>query len=263
MSKKVECAVLLVLIVAWSTGTFAAPVVQSVTGTVQRNGVITVQGSAFGTKPTAAPIAYDDFELYDPNTNLSRIKALGSDYSFAMANSANPPPDNVVGPCPTGRPGKTSHFIFTRDILDRTGYIQLYNQDPRIQGSRYLYLDAWVYASGPGTTWSGASNNGSYQWKTFGVVNHALSWTMTCGSMICEFTYPDTPNHRFTSMVGAQWGATLAPGESSWGGAIPNDESWHHIRYLLDKGSAPTYGSERLLDGNRERWNAVLYYPET
>ena len=263
MSGKLWFASLLVPVALWPTSAFGAPVVQAVSGSVQGGGVITIQGTGFGTKGTAEPIAYEDFESYDISTNLSEINRLGSDYSFAMANSSFPPPDNVVASCPIGRSGKTSHFIFTRDIPDRAGYIQLYRTDARIQGARYLYMDAWVYATGPGTTWTGESDNGAYQWKTFGVVNNAVSWQTTCGSRFCEFTGPTVPDHRFTTLVAAQWGATLAPGESRYGDAIPNDGTWHHLRYMLDKGSAPTYGSERLFDGDTELWSAVLYYPES
>jgi hypothetical protein len=46
--------------VAAASSTWAAPVVQQVSGTLDHRGTITISGSAFGTKSTAAPLVFDD-----------------------------------------------------------------------------------------------------------------------------------------------------------------------------------------------------------
>ena len=56
------------LSLAICTAPAMAQTVSGVSGTVQHGATITISGSSFGTKPTAAPLVYDDIEggSFDP-----------------------------------------------------------------------------------------------------------------------------------------------------------------------------------------------------
>lgn len=62
MSRKIAIAVVLLVTVGGTGAAFAQPGVVSVTGTVQNRGSITIQGTGFGVKSTAAPFRWDDFD---------------------------------------------------------------------------------------------------------------------------------------------------------------------------------------------------------
>ena len=63
--------ILMVVLMLWSSPSWAAPSVSSVSGTLTSGTTLTVAGSGFGTKPTAAPWVWDNFESGSVGTELA------------------------------------------------------------------------------------------------------------------------------------------------------------------------------------------------
>lgn len=74
----------------------AVPSVSGVSGTVSHGESVTISGSGFGTKSTAAPIIYDDFENYESNQPLgdtaiweARTTTIDDDFVISSTNQRN------------------------------------------------------------------------------------------------------------------------------------------------------------------------------
>jgi fibronectin type 3 domain-containing protein len=232
----------------------------------------TISGSGFGVKNIIPPIAYDNFETYNVGTRLNAIHNSGSPYSYSSQNDYTAP-YNIIDTAPTGRPGKSTHFFYTRDVPTRYGYHELYNRDPRVLGSRYLMFDAWVLPSGPGDTWDRTGDGGVYQWKSFGLcVDPIAVWSAPpCAfNQYNMFTpYPNNGSAIFDHTTFDNWHVTMAPGYNRSYSPIINDGQWHHIRYYLDQGDpaiydplvASTYGREIVMDGSTILSDKRVHYP--
>lgn len=72
----------------------AAPTITSTSGEVSNNGTVTITGSGFGTKPTAAPLVFDNFEVGTPGAKVLTAKATvgqwdtGAGYEVAAYSTA-------------------------------------------------------------------------------------------------------------------------------------------------------------------------------
>jgi hypothetical protein len=53
----------------------AAPVISSTSGEFSTNGTVVISGTSFGTKPTAAPLVFDNFEVGNPGAKVLTAKA--------------------------------------------------------------------------------------------------------------------------------------------------------------------------------------------
>lgn len=82
--------ILLILILILTGGVaFAAPSITSTSGTVSDGNTVTISGSAFGAKATAAPIKWDDFEDGTSGTALATVDPSWSAYSGTGALYTN------------------------------------------------------------------------------------------------------------------------------------------------------------------------------
>lgn len=110
----------------------AAPIVSSVSGTVGQGQTITISGSAFGTKPQAAPIVFDDFE-----NGTGRVEgkpavqgSWGSgDWSYAVSYSTTQP---LQG-------SKVAYHAFNSTDYNASLYVDPANIPA-------IYMDFWMRA---------------------------------------------------------------------------------------------------------------------
>jgi hypothetical protein len=110
----------------------AAPTVSSVSGTVGQGQTITISGSAFGTKPQANPVVYDDFEAGTVGGKVEgRSGVTGQwgtgDWSYNVTYSNTQPMQG----------SRVAHHSFGSGTYNASLYV-----DPQQTGS--YYLDFWM-----------------------------------------------------------------------------------------------------------------------
>lgn len=142
-------ACLAVLLCAWNHGA-SAQTVSGVTGTLTHGSSMTIAGSDFGTKTTAAPVKYDDFQSVTTGQPIDSGSPGGPAWtgggtiepiaSADLLRSGTPYAKNMLSRWePTGGASPdASNVNFTHDFT-------------------YLYLDAWFYHDTSGET-SGSVN---------------------------------------------------------------------------------------------------------
>lgn len=110
----------------------AAPTVSSVSGTVGQGQTITISGSAFGTKPQAAPVVYDDFESGAVGGKVEgRAGVTGQwgtgEWSYNVVYANTQPMQG----------SRVAHHSFGSGTYNASLYV-----DPQQTGS--YYLDFWM-----------------------------------------------------------------------------------------------------------------------
>jgi hypothetical protein len=117
---------------AFAPTSLAAPTVSSVSGTVGQGQTITISGSAFGTKPQANPVVYDDFEAGTVGGKVEgRSGVTGQwgtgDWSYNVTYSNTQPMQG----------SRAAHHSFGSGTYNASLYV-----DPQQTGT--YYLDFWM-----------------------------------------------------------------------------------------------------------------------
>lgn len=114
----------------------AAPVIQQVSGTLNQNSTVTISGSGFGSKATAAPLRWDDFEAGAVGQALTGWD-IGSTNADSLPKYVNKSRLGTTG-------SKSAHQHFAPGQ---------YNSDIGIYGysSRKFYVSGWVSGSTVGS----------------------------------------------------------------------------------------------------------------
>lgn len=85
MQKK-SIIMMLVILFLYSTNILAAPSISGVTGTISNGQSITISGSSFGTKSTAAPVVWDNFETGTSGQAVAgKTPVIGSSWSIGTS----------------------------------------------------------------------------------------------------------------------------------------------------------------------------------
>lgn len=205
------CLLLLVAVPVW-----AQPSVSSVSGTLTHGSSITIGGSSFGTKSTAAPLKYDDFQSV----------TAGNDITTSSAS----------GPAWTNNPGQTYDPVASTALLrSGTPYAKnmLSHHEPsgagaassiRLTGQTFVkfYLDAWMYFD---TT---SQSSPTQNIKPFRIHNTGA------GSPNAYVNFYDPGS----GLVGCGRDG-VTHGDSDWSSSSTNAvlDTWIHWQWLINAGS--------------------------
>ena len=66
MGRAMVCVLSVIFCGLLATNGWAAPAINSVSGTMTHNQAVTISGSGFGSKPSAAPVVWDNCQGLDP-----------------------------------------------------------------------------------------------------------------------------------------------------------------------------------------------------
>jgi len=167
-----------VLFAAHAGGAAAAPSIAAVQGPIQHGAIVSIQGSGFGQKATAAPTVWDDASGSDPNQKWDQLLPNSNDPAFRMAYRS---PSEITkaansGPAPQpphkhdSRYLAGAHYNSTSTDADSGWNVGLTKYG--IQSSPYTYFSFyyradpdWYAASGSDDNhkmYSYAAGNGMY-----------------------------------------------------------------------------------------------------
>lgn len=200
----------------------AAPSVTDVSGTVEHGQNITISGLNFGTKPTAAPLKWDDFEAYNVGDNI----LITGDNPWSDYN-----PDNWTKASSTQVHAgtKAMHGDFTHSQHEGAGVYYDIDTAGGISNCTTVYLSTWVYLKWDATS-EYRSRNMKYPRVTAGSADpHTGNPNNSIGALGNSSTgiYVNTVNS-FT-------------GPSGWYPEMPSafpEGQWHHFEYYLKRASA-------------------------
>lgn len=118
----------------------AAPAVTNVSGTVEHGQNITISGVNFGTKPTAAPLKWDNFESYN----------VGDDIDTTGANhwtDGSPGNPTKASSTQAHAGAKSMHSGFSNDGVLLEGDTIYYDLDDMggVSNATTVYLSTWIY----------------------------------------------------------------------------------------------------------------------
>lgn len=246
MSKHFALAFVSVALAIGAPPLSAAPVVQGISGSVLNSATLTIVGTGFGSKPVAAPLAYDSFDSYPADTFLGDLLRQGSRYGYLGRPSTDLYRSSVVT-SPAGRTGKSARVINFPSATDPLRYQRqvLYSADSLLSTSRYFTIDAWLYTDPD--AWSGSAG---YQFKSFGL-SHDPDWSdQTPGFITCFWNYTSgAPN--FPGGMLEHWPSGAL--QDHWMKSGILDRTWIHLRCYVDAGSVG--GSVTVRDGSLQLYN--------
>lgn len=139
---------------------WAAPAITSITGTPDDGGSITVNGTGFTTKSTAAPLVWDDFESH---TTGALVSATGT-WSIDSDESSTYQPKISTS---NQRTGSTKSVLVTLnqgDISGSTYQHDLFYKD-NLAFSSKIYVDMWVRLNDGEAVGNGGDGSNNYQIK--------------------------------------------------------------------------------------------------
>jgi hypothetical protein len=229
-------AATVLVLTAWSGFAAATPQVQSVAGTLDHGAVITLTGSGFGSKPTAAPLAWDD----------ATGNAITDIWSGAWPNKL--PGYNLTYYAPM-RGVALPHTHITRYIAGAhasnvgadAGYdVVLYKHYPLPALPYYVYA-SWYQRMDPQWHFGGDNNLKTFDYSAGpGPYNNPHNWYICYG--------PPHPNSATDG--GAQWtnenGTPLENPDQNghnawWGRAVNPMAQWSKVEIAI-KVSSTTDG---------------------
>jgi hypothetical protein len=133
MNTRLLCATACLALVVGAGGALGAPSISSTSGTFSHGNSVTVSGSGFGTKSTAAPALFEDFEDGTDGDLLSGT-------SFWMVCSDNPTADK---PQFSDDELRHSRSALSAKFTEYTGQDIAYSPDLGLDGQR-VYIDLWM-----------------------------------------------------------------------------------------------------------------------
>jgi hypothetical protein len=228
MSNKYVYLALLLLVGA--SAAWAAPGIQSVSGTVQQEGTLAILGSGFGTKTTAAPYRWDDFDHGVLGTRLADEASGG--WTTVTIKPGSWPTYSIAR---IRSPGSQSAYQnFTNGNYNSS--ISLLT----LPADKPLYVSGWFYME---TTGAPSRNAKLLQMR---VVDDGVTPGWEC--RIDQYPAINS-GHQYVADCGGQ---QLVPAINDW--SINGDlhtGAWHRLESWLDQGTVN--GSDGiwrvLLDG--------------
>lgn len=129
-----------ILIISFSA-VLSQPSVQGISGSTSHKGILTIEGSGFGSKSNASPVKYDDFELGSAGKSLA-----GGDWLISTNKGFDPVYSNKI----VRTNSALSAQSHTQDAPSGDNYqyrcaFGIGDQD----GIREIYINFWWYYDGP------------------------------------------------------------------------------------------------------------------
>ena len=127
-----------------------APAVSGVSGTLSHGSTVTVAGSNFGSKPTAAPVKYDDFQSVPQGSGIAATSTAGGATWRNQTTDQQFPPIASNRRLRSGTPftvNMTSHWQQPQGGGGGVSNVYLVGQS-----FVKLYFDAWMYYDAAGQT---------------------------------------------------------------------------------------------------------------
>lgn len=207
----------------------AQPAINGVSGSVAHGGTLTIQGSGFGTKTTAAPVVWDDasgtnvLDKWDGAWPTSQFPAYALTYRAPMRGVA--PPHNRVGKYLAGAHGSTGAtggqnvMVWKNRTLSTPGYTYA----------------SWYQRSDPAWVFGDDNNFKLFDWST---------GTEPYGSQYCYIEH----NPRFTSLTSTgAWAGSC----NGWGQEATNlFNQWVKIEVEI-KWTSQSDGYMKVWDNGR------------
>jgi hypothetical protein len=198
----------------------AAQTIANVSGTIRQGESITISGSAFGTKPTAAPLKFDDFQTVAMGADIITSKAKGPAWMVRGWRNVHDP----IASASRLRPGTP----YTRNMMshwtaphpESSSSIALLDQ-----AITTLYLDAWIFNDYTSGVKSGSPEN----------VKHVRLHAGDISAPNLGFTDVGPRGETFYEVAGD----ALARDYSLSGYATAREMygAWVHVQWMFDVGS--------------------------
>jgi hypothetical protein len=222
-------ALILAAIAGGSGSAFSAPVVQQVAGALNQKGTVTVTGSGFGTKPTAAPLLWDDAtgtemsQLWDGEwPNL--IGAYNTAY-YSPMRGVNPPHSH------------DSRYIAGADATSAGAYsgtMVIFFKNISLQAFPFYIYASWYQRADNRWTFGGDNNYKTFDYSAAGEPYAQGNWYVSYG--------PPHPNS--TTDTAQQWAINddgkslmnpdMAGHNAWWAGAVnPMGGTWSKVEIAI------------------------------
>lgn len=222
------------LVVVPAVAASAQPVVTNVSGSWTQKGSITIQGTNFGTKPTAAPTIWDDCSgtsIYDLWTGGWPSGSVNSTYNIAYRTPINgvPLPHNRITKYLAGAHGESGGAD--------AGYDVMVWKNRTISGTAYTYA-SWYYRTDP--KWVFGLGFGDDNFKNY-------AWSNGGEPYAGQYMYVEY-NPRFTcaTCTNGSWA-----GHFGWGADATNlYQQWVKVEMEI-KWSQGSDGSAKVWDNGR------------
>jgi hypothetical protein len=229
------------LCVAWGfsystvQGQSSTPTITAVSGTWNHGSTVTIQGSGFGTKPTAAPMVWDDCSGTNPLAKWDGVLPNTNDSTTYQMTYRTPmrgvsPPHNRVGKYLAGGHGCAS--LACADVAvwkNRT-----------FQNPSFSYV-SWYIRADPGWVFGQDNNFKNSTWATGSDAPYGQPYWYT------------GYNAPFTSVTSSgSWSTNSLPGgQYNWGETATNPyQQWAKIEMMV-RWSTGSDGFIRIYDNGR------------
>lgn len=264
VSKLSSLALLVTCMLVFDAKVYSQPRITGLSGTLIHKATLTISGSNFGTKPTAAPLRYDDFSAGTNGAVLSGwdlYSSGGSSGRPAYSNAVTRPNENLSARADfTGSNYNSSFGWLNKSPAFTTAYVDFWwyydAVHPYSRNHKWIrFYGSWdnntqdrfmnIYcdtSSGGGETTHYDAGNGSYtKWIDnygpvyFGKHWRHFQWWMNIGTAgsangTSKIWYDSTLVDNATNVN--LWGAGLNPYNTLWIG--------HYLGH--DAAGCPTYG---------------------
>lgn len=155
VSHAIRASGIAVLILATATGSvaWAVPSVSSIAGVVEANGQVTISGAGFGSKATAGPLVFDNFESGQNNQGISgnapTVRNISSGWTWGRYGSgANVPhySNQIVRP----NSSRSSRHVFGGSSYNVS--LEIIRETPNTGDE--IYFSFWRYHNRTSSAWS-------------------------------------------------------------------------------------------------------------
>jgi hypothetical protein len=226
----------------------ATPVVSSVSGSWTHGTTVTIQGSGFGTKPTAAPVVWDDCSGTNPLDKWDGVWPTPSSSTQYQLTYRAPmrgvsPPHSRVGRYLAGAHGCSS--------LDCANIMAWKSRT--VSSTAYSYV-SWYQRADPNWVFSGCDGAGSCD-DNFKTTSWATGHDAPWGEPFWYSSY----NPSFKSATGfGGWATSTLPGRQyNWGEPATNlFREWVKVE-LIARWSTGSDGFVRMYDNGRLVFEAL------
>lgn len=195
----------------------AAPVINSVNGIASQGSTISISGSGFGSKPTAAPVLWDDFEQGTAGTIIQNRNA-------------------AIGKWDTGSGSENVRYSTSTPYAGRMAaehdFVSAYNASLSKNFTfQRLYMDFWIY-----TDYRDKKSRNFKPWRFYGGSDDSLQlvWAWYCDGQALN---------RYDGSGGLN--------VNDWPGNTYPNRSWQHVQVIYQQ-SDPNKANgtvRHLIDG--------------
>jgi hypothetical protein len=225
----IKKSILIIFILSIASTSLGAPVITGTSGTYSHGNSVTITGSGFTTKATAAPLRWEDFEGYVDGNKVSSESGWWSDRSateYHYVSSDNPRHSNSAQ-------GMRVHNI--QDQIDDGNDVSphLHRQNVGFDDTGKILVYVWMYLD-----WGTTTSDTSYQFKSI-----RISANEGTGDFAMPgFSY--FPWRQSTTWIKYYWSNNRTPATISkyfttnvWGDANAAAK-WHQVTLVADMGTA-------------------------